>query len=125
MTQAMNILLLDEEKTWLEDVQEAFQNLPISIYVAGSRQEARQILASHPITIVIFALRTLADLEFLHYLNTSYRQIEVILTVENPIREIVTILQEGAYRIMETPVMPSVLRAYVETLAAKNRDFRE
>lgn len=125
MNQAMNVLLLDPEKTWVEDVQEAFQNLPFSIYVAGSQQEARQILARHPVEIAIFALRTLTDLEFLHELNTAYRQIEVILTVENSVKEIVTILQEGAYQILEAPVMPSVLRTYVETITTKNRGIRE
>jgi response regulator RpfG family c-di-GMP phosphodiesterase len=112
----MNILLLDTQKEWVEDVQEAFQNLPITLYVADSQQEAHCILASHSIEMAVFALRTLADLEFLHELNTAYRQIEVILTVENPVSEIVTILKEGAYRIMEAPVRPSALKAYVETI---------
>ena len=119
MTQTMNILLLDMEKTWVEDIQEAFQNLPITIYAADSQQEARRILARQPITIAIFALRTLTDLEFLHELNTTYRQIEVILTVENAVKEIVTILQKGAYRVMLTPVTPSALRAYIETIKKK------
>ena len=123
MTRTMSILLLNMEKEWIEGVQEAFQSLPITIYVADSQQEARQILASHPIEIAIFALRTLPDLEFLHYLNTSYRQIEVILTVENSVKEIVTILQEGAYRVMETPVMPSALRAYIETISTERRNI--
>jgi DNA-binding NtrC family response regulator len=120
----MNILLLDKEKTWIKEVQEVFQNLPITIYIADSQQQARRILANHPIKIVLFALRTLTDLEFLHYLNTSYRQIEVILTVENPVSEIVTILKEGTYRIMDAPVMPSALRTYVETVNTERRNLR-
>ena len=121
----MSVLLLDTEKEGVEDVQEAFQSLPITIYVAGSQQEARRILASYSIKIAIFALRTLADLEFLHELNTAYRQIDVILTVENSVKEIVTILQEGVYRIMDAPVMPSALRTYVEMITTEKRDTRK
>ena len=107
----MNILILNIEPILLDELKEFLQDTRVTVYMADSYEEARRILTQYPVQRLIFALRTVSDLEFLKYINTTYQQIDVILTVEHALQEIVSILRDGDYRMLRTPLTLSELRA--------------
>jgi DNA-binding NtrC family response regulator len=110
----MNVLFINTGNILFEELQELSDDIPVTPYVASSHAKAIGILANHSIDMVIFALRTMSDLEFLKHINTSYQQIEVILTVEESVHEIIDILKNGKYRVLHTPFKLSELKRCVE-----------
>ncbi len=82
----MNILLLYSDSDAFSDLCEMMQIFNVPVHAARSQAEAVSILVSRSIDAAIFTLRTLADLEFLKFLNTSYPQIKIFLFVENTLR---------------------------------------
>jgi hypothetical protein len=113
----LNVLLMDTGHVLLEQLQELSNGVRIKPYVACSQTEALRILACHQIDKVIFTVRTLADLEFLKYLNTSYQQTEVIVLAEETVREIVAILRYGKYQVLPPLPKLSALKACLNECA--------
>lgn len=98
----MNVLLIHIDKFLPGELDEMLHDMNTGMYVAESHDAALDILTDNPIDVVIFTLRTFADLELLHYLNTSYPQIKVFLKVEDRIRDIINILKDGRYQVFPT-----------------------
>ncbi len=96
----MNILLLYSDSDAFSDLCEMMQIFNVPVHAARSQAEAVSILVSRSIDAAIFTLRTLADLEFLKFLNTSYPQIKIFLFVENTLRDIISILKDGQYQVV-------------------------
>ncbi|MDY0095360.1 MAG: hypothetical protein RBT80_21925 [Candidatus Vecturithrix sp.] len=96
----MNILLLYSDSDAFSDLCEMMQIFNVHVHAARSQAEAVSILVSRSIDAAIFTLRTLADLEFLKYLNTSYPQIKIFLFVEKTLRDIISILKDGQYQVV-------------------------
>lgn len=120
----MNILILNIEPIFLDELKEFLQDTRVTVYVADSYEEARRILTQYPIQRLIFALRTVSDLEFLKYINTTYQQIDVILTVENALQDIVSILRDGDYRVLQSPLTLSELRTcFLDKVPTTETDY--
>lgn len=100
VSERMNILLIHTENFRPGDLLEMTRDIKANLYVADSREEALNMIAVNPIEVVIFALRTFNDLELLKYLNTSYPQIDVLLTARDDTSKIINILKEGRYQVL-------------------------
>ncbi|MBD3305173.1 hypothetical protein GF339_02340 [candidate division KSB3 bacterium] len=114
----MNVLLIDSTKGIADVFSHLVQDLKATSYVVESHQEAVSLIAAAPIDVVIFTLQTLADVELLHYLNTSHPGIKVFLTVAEPVRQIVSTLKDGHYEVMPTFCRLSELHDALESVTS-------
>jgi DNA-binding NarL/FixJ family response regulator len=112
----MNVLMVNTGNFVIEELSEIVNELEETVYAADSHEEAVGILTIHPIDVAIFTLRTFVDLELLHYLNTSHPQIRVLLSVGDPLNNIVSILRDGCYQVLPTSCRLSALRRSVEAI---------
>ena len=119
----MHILLLSSRNLLYRELSEMVNELSGPPYVADSYTEAWGILASQPIEAVIFTLRTLADLEFLQYLNTSHPQIRVFLNVEGALSDIVRILKDGRYQVFPSSYrLPEMKRGFEAVIRSNDEN---
>ena len=109
----MNILLIYPDDELLNEMQDLTEEYCVALYVANSQDEALSILSKTPVHKVLFALRTVADLEFLSYMNIRYKALEVILTLGEQLHEIVKVLREGQYSMLKVPPELSELQNIV------------
>jgi DNA-binding NtrC family response regulator len=116
MLLSMNVLVLNTRNRMPGELSEVVNELEETVYVVDSHEEAVGILTSHPIDVAIFTLRTFVDLELLQYLNTSHPQIRVLLSVGDPLNNIVSILRDGRYQVLPTSCRLSALRRSVEAI---------
>ncbi|MBL4559976.1 MAG: hypothetical protein COC06_02095 [Bacteroidales bacterium] len=78
----MNILFIKENRSLIDELKEYIQSLDARAYFADDLIEMEIILNQTAIDLVIIPLKALSNLDMLKYINDSFKETKVVITVD-------------------------------------------
>jgi DNA-binding NtrC family response regulator len=102
----IEILILDDEKQFTEELFEFFQNSDFAAFEANTEMEARKILSSHDIDLLILDVRLpgVNGLDILKEVKIQYPAMEVIVvSAHGDMDTVIKALRLGAFDYLRKP----------------------
>ncbi len=102
----IQILILDDEKQFTEELYEFFQNSGFESFEANTEREARQILTTYEIDLLILDVRLpgVNGLDILKDVKTKYPCMEVIVvSAHGDMDTVITAMRLGAFDYLRKP----------------------
>ena len=106
MEVSQNILILDDEKGFREEIGEYLKEEGYNIFTAGLPSEALHIINSNDIDIAVFDIRMpeMDGLTFLNQIKQEYQEIEIIMmTGYGDMSSVITAMRYGAVDFLKKP----------------------
>ncbi|RLD58791.1 MAG: sigma-54-dependent Fis family transcriptional regulator [Bacteroidetes bacterium] len=106
MEVSQNILVLDDEKGFREEIGEFLKEEGYHVHTAGLPSEALQIIRNNDIDIAVFDIRMpeMDGLTFLNQIKQEYREIEIIMmTGYGDMGSVITAMRYGAVDFLKKP----------------------
>jgi DNA-binding NtrC family response regulator len=101
-----NVLILDDEKGFREEIGEFLKEEGYQVYTAGLPSEALRIISSNDIDIAVFDIRMpeMDGLTFLNQIKQEYQEIEIIMmTGFGNMASVITAMRYGAVDFLKKP----------------------
>ncbi len=102
----IEVLILDDEKQFTEELFEFFQNFGFTPFEANTEKEARKVLASHDIDLLILDVRLpgVNGLDILKEVKVQYPSMEVIVvSAHGDMDTVIKALRLGAFDYLRKP----------------------
>lgn len=96
----MNVLIINNQKYLLGRMKESVSKTDISTHFASNHEEAIEVLNNHSIDIAVLELKTSSDVGLLKYINETFKNIGVILTADDIVRDVVSAIRYGSYSLL-------------------------
>ncbi|RLD53154.1 MAG: sigma-54-dependent Fis family transcriptional regulator, partial [Bacteroidetes bacterium] len=106
MEVSQNILILDDEKGFREEIGEFLKEEGYHVHTAGLPSEALQIISNNDIDIAVFDIRMpeMDGLTFLNQIKQEYKEIEIIMmTGYGDMSSVITAMRYGAVDFLKKP----------------------
>jgi len=111
------ILILDDDKFILDSLGEFLAMEGYRVHLAGEFEQAKLLLAEHPVQVVITDLNmpNISGLEFLRYVRQNYPQaVTIVITAFGSIESAVEAVKLGAYDYLTKPIIDDELRMSIQ-----------
>ena len=118
MSTGPNILLVDDEERFRQNLQKMLRAHGLAVTAAGSGEQALAALAAQPYDVILLDMRMpgLSGLETLAALKANYPQTEVIvLTGHASVDTAAEIIRLGAFELLLKPCPVEEILAKIES----------
>ena len=88
---------------YLNEIKDFFFANDIHPYFAKNTLKAISIMNNHEITFAFIVVNSLNEAILLKYINQNFEKVKVVLLTNTKYKEIITILREGKYYLMQDP----------------------
>jgi DNA-binding NtrC family response regulator len=102
----IEILILDDEKQFTEELNEFFENSGFASFEANTEEKARDILASHSIDLLILDVRLMGvnGLDILKEIKVQFPNLEVIVvSAHGDMDTVIKAMRLGAFDYLRKP----------------------
>ncbi len=110
----MNVLVINKNKFQINEMTEFFNRMDSNFFAAGTFQEALSKIRKNRINAVIIDMNTISDIGIVKYLNDNFKDVKVLLTVENNFEEAISVFKEGKYFLLHNPIKLQELKNIIE-----------
>jgi DNA-binding response OmpR family regulator len=110
----VNILFLKTNECIKEELRECISDLPGNTYFADTIEEAVAMLHTYPIDIAFLDVQYLADIQFVKYAHTHFKHIQIILSVESTLEDVISIIRSSQFSVLHRPFTLKEVRAILE-----------
>ncbi len=120
MEVSQNILVLDDEKGFREEIGEFLKEEGYNVYTAGLPSEALQIISNNDIDIAVFDIRMpeMDGLTFLNQIKQDYQEIEIIMmTGYGDMTSVITAMRYGAVDFLKKPFKLSEIKKTISRIS--------
>ena len=120
MEVSQNILVLDDEKGFREEIGEFLKEEGYHVHTAGLPSEARKIISNNDIDIAVFDIRMpeMDGLTFLNQIKQEYREIEIIMmTGYGDMGSVITAMRYGAVDFLKKPFKLSEIKKTISRIS--------
>ena len=110
----MNVLIVSNQKYPLSRMKEFVSKTDISVFFAMNNEQAVEVLNNNSIDIAVLELKTSSDVGLLKYINETFKNIGVILTADEVVRDVVSAIRYGSYSLLNNSFGLSELIGYFD-----------
>ena len=110
------VLFVDDEPNLLRSYRDTFRRDACEVLLASSGYEALEILAKNPVEIVVSDERMplMSGAELLQRIHREYPDVvRIMLTGHASLSASMQVINDGLYRFLSKPIMPSELRRVI------------
>ena len=115
-----NILILDDEKGFREEIGEFLKEEGYQIFTAGLPSEANQIINNNDIDIAVFDIRMpeMDGLTFLNQIKQKHQEIEIIMmTGYGDMGSVITAMRYGAVDFLKKPFKLTEIKKTIDRIS--------
>jgi len=106
----MNVLIVGMNEYFLKDLEEYFTINDDVPYYADNSRGAIQILSETKIDLVILEFCIFDEVKLVKYINDNYPETQVVLTTSKKINEMMKIIKNSEFRVLQHPFRFSELK---------------
>ena len=120
MEVSQNILVLDDEKGFREEIGEFLKEEGYHVHTAGLPSEALQVIKDNDIDIAVFDIRMpeMDGLTFLNQIKQDYKEIEIIMmTGYGDMGSVITAMRYGAVDFLKKPFKLSEIKKTISRIS--------
>ena len=99
----MNILFLAANECTRNELQEYLKERQGHAYFADTVEEAIILLHANQIDLAVLGVLQIADIRLLKYINTYFKPVRVVLTVEKDIEHAISTVRNSQFGILHKP----------------------
>jgi len=110
----MEVLVIGSNKYLLNDIMEFFIVNGYKTYYALNNRTAISILEKHSINLVIFDFFDFNDIKLIKYINVNHKNIEVIVSTNKRIKELLSTIKTSNYTMLQEPFRLDELKHFIE-----------
>ena len=110
----MEILIVGTSKYLLKDMIEFFSINDYNPHYATNSREAISILNKLPIDLVVFDFLQFEEFKLIKYINENHKDLQIIVTVNKKIKEIISIIKNSEYQMIQEPFRLNELKSFLK-----------
>ena len=111
----MNVIFINFDKSNRRELKFFADSMKYKAYFVNIIDDAIPILNEYHIDVVVLKLLKFTDLNILRHINTYYNNLETIIITDSFIKEIILLIKEIDFSILEAPFRLSELKHYLDT----------
>ena len=110
----MEVLIVGTSKYLLKDMIEFFSINDYNPHYATNSREAISILNKLPIDLVVFDFLQFEEFKLIKYINENHKDLQIIVTVNKKIKEIISIIKNSEYQMLQEPFRLNELKSFLK-----------
>jgi len=114
LEEKMEVLIVGTNKYLLKDINEFFSINDYNPHYATNSREAISILNKLPIDLVVFDFLQFEEFKLIKYINENHKDLQVIVTVNKKIKEILSIIKNSEYQMIQEPFRLNELKCFLK-----------
>jgi DNA-binding response OmpR family regulator len=112
----VNILFIHDDPEIQEEIREFLTQPNGNVFFSKNTGETISILNNQTVDLVVIKINNMRDAGILKFINTNYKDIEVLVMASKEYDEIISVFSTGHYKIFRQPLKLSELKNNIERI---------
>jgi DNA-binding response OmpR family regulator len=112
----VNILFIHDDPEIQEEIREFLTQPNGNVYFSKNTGEAIGILNNLKIDLVVLKINNMRDAGILKFINTNYKDLEVLVMASKEYDEIISVFSTGHFKLFSQPLKLSELKNNIEKI---------
>ena len=110
----MKTLIVSSNNYYMKEIKDFLSLYNDSLFYAKTSREAIKLLNRKKFDYIIIDFVMYKEFKLIKYINENYKNIKIILTMNNDLQEIISTIKNGKYNIIFQPFRLSELKKQMD-----------
>ena len=108
------VLFIGYDSVIQDEISEFLRDRGGRAWFSDTSDRSIRFLEEHPINVVVLSMHSLSDASIIHYINSNFPHIQVIVSTNPEYEEIIAVLSKRNFLLLHQPLKLKELGGFIE-----------